>query len=102
MGRAGRQRSLDVLSLATFVALGLPDGMLGTAWPALRHSFGAPIGDLGLVLLVSTAGSVLVTVFVGYLIRRLEVPVLLAAGLACAAAAGTGFAVAPAFGAILG
>ncbi|HET9076618.1 MAG TPA: MFS transporter [Acidimicrobiales bacterium] len=102
MTRAGGQRRLDALSLATFVALGLPDGMLGTAWPALRHSFGAPVGDLGLVLLVSTTGSVLVTVFVGYLIRRLGVPVLLATGLTCAAAAGAGFAVAPAFGVVLG
>ena len=102
MARAGWQRWLDVLGLATFVALGLPDGMLGTAWPALRHTFGVPIGDLGLVLLVSTAGSVVVTVFVGYLIRRLGVPVLLATGLACAAAAGAGFAVAPDFAVILG
>ena len=54
---AAVQRRLDVLSLASFVALGLPDGMLGTAWPAMRQSLHAPVGALGLVLLAATAGS---------------------------------------------
>jgi hypothetical protein len=45
------------------VVLGLPDGILGTAWPSMRATFGAPVGDLGLILLLGTAGSVLVTAF---------------------------------------
>ena len=53
-------RKFDLLSLGTFAVLGLPDGMLGTAWPAMRHSFGAPVGDLGLILLINTIGSVAV------------------------------------------
>ncbi len=88
-------RGLDVLSLGNFVVLGLPDGMLGTAWPSMRQSFGAPIADLGLILLVITAGSVAVSAFVGALIRRFGVPVLLALSGACAALGATGFALAP-------
>jgi fucose permease len=102
MTLASRQRWVDGLSLASFVALGLPDGMLGTAWPEVRHTFGVPVGYLGLLLLVFTAGSVAVTTFVGYLIRRLGVSVLLAVGLAAAAIAGTAFAAAPVFGVMLG
>ena len=64
-------RKFDLLSLGTFVALGLPDGMLGTAWPAMRHSFGEPVGDLGLILLVNTIGYAVVAAAVGGLIRRL-------------------------------
>jgi fucose permease len=93
---------VDGLSLASFVALGMPDGMLGTAWPEVRHTFGVPVGYLGLVLLAFTAGSVVVTTFVGRLIRRLGVSVLLAIGLAGAAIAGAAFAAAPVFGVILG
>jgi hypothetical protein len=70
-------RRFDVLALGSFVVLGLPDGMLGTAWPSMRATFGASVGDLGLILLVATAGSVLVTAFVGTLIQRLGVPALL-------------------------
>jgi fucose permease len=77
------------------VVLGLPDGMLGPAWPAIRQTFGAPIADLGLILLVSTAGSVAIAVFVGWLIRRIGVPVLLAVSGVCAALGGVGFALAP-------
>ena len=88
-------RGLDVLSLGSFVVLGLPDGMLGTAWPSMRQSFGVPIADLGLILLVITAGSVAVSAFVGALIRRFGVPALLTASGSCAALGGIGFAVAP-------
>ena len=92
---AGTDRRFDLLSLATFVAVGLPDGMLGTAWPAMRHSFGAPVGDLGLILLVNTVGSVAISAVVGRLIHRLGVIALVAVAAMCAAVGGVGFAVAP-------
>jgi fucose permease len=92
---AGTDRRFDLLSLGTFVAVGLPDGILGTAWPAMRHSFGAPVGDLGLILLVNTIGSVVVSAFVGRLIHRIGVIALLAVAGLCAAVGGVGFAVAP-------
>ena len=76
--------------------------MLGTAWPSMRATFGVPVGALGLVLLLGTAGSVLVTVFVGTLIQRLGVPALLAVAGLCAAVGVTGYALAPGFGLVLG
>jgi fucose permease len=96
------QRRLDVLSLATFVALGLPDGMLGTAWPAMRASLHAPVSYLGLILLAATVGSVAITAFIGRILRRTGVARPLAAALACAAVAAAGFAVAPAIGVVIG
>jgi fucose permease len=101
--RAGiASRSSDLLSLGSFVFLGLPDGMLGTAWPSMRATFGAPVGDLGLILLIATAGSVLVTAFVGPLIRRLGVPALLAVAGMLAALGYTGYAAAPGLWLVLG
>jgi fucose permease len=88
-------RRFDLLSLGTFVIVGLPDGMLGTAWPAMRQSFGVPVGDLGLILLVNTIGSVAVAAFVGRLIQRLGVSVLLAVAGLCAAIGGIGYVAAP-------
>ena len=84
------------------MVLGLPDGMLGTAWPSMRATFGAPVGALGLILLLATAGSVLVTAFVGPLIRRLGLFVLLAVAGAVAALGYTGFAAAPGLWLVLG
>jgi fucose permease len=88
-------RKFDLLSLGTFVVLGLPDGMLGTAWPAMRHSFGAPVGALGLILLVNTIGSVVVAAFVGRMIVRMGTSAVLAVAGACAALGGIGYALAP-------
>ena len=96
------ERRSDVLALGSFVVLGLPDGILGTAWPSMRVTFGAPISALGLVLLLATAGSVLVTAFVGTLIQRLGVPALLAVAGSCAALGAAGYALAPGFGLVLG
>ena len=39
------------MAMYAFVALGLPDGMIGTAWPAVRNGFGVPLDGLGVVLL---------------------------------------------------
>jgi fucose permease len=100
--RLASVRTSDVLGLGSFVVLGLPDGMLGTAWPSMRATFGAPVGDLGLILLIATAGSVLVTAFVGPLIRRLGVPTLLAVAGSVAALGYTGLALAPGLWLVLG
>jgi len=91
-----------VLALGSFVVIGLPDGIIGTAWPSMRVTFGAPVGDLGFILLLATAGSVLVTIFVGALIQRLGVPALLAVAGFCLALAAAGFGLAPGFGVVLG
>jgi fucose permease len=99
---ASPDRRGDLLGLGSFVALGLPDGMLGTAWPSVRHSFGVPVGDLGLVLLVVTAGSVAVAAVVARLIDRFGIPVLLALAAAIGAAGAVSFALAPGFGVLLG
>jgi len=88
-------RKFELLSLGTFVVLGLPDGMLGTAWPAMSHSFGVPVGDLGLILLVNTIGSVAVAAAVGRLIRRLGAAAVLATAGSCAVLGAVGYAAAP-------
>jgi len=92
---ATADRKFDLMSLGTFAVLGLPDGMLGTAWPAMRSSFGAPVGDLGLILLINTIGAVAVAAAVGRLVRRLGAAAVLAVAGSCAALAAIGYAAAP-------
>ena len=88
-------RKFDLLSLGTFVVLGLPDGILGTAWPAMRHSLGEPVGALGLILLINTIGYVVVAAFVGRLIPWLGTAAVLAVAGVCAAVGAIGYAAAP-------
>jgi hypothetical protein len=43
-----------LIAYAGFVVLGLPDGLLGVAWPSLRNTFGVSLDAMGLLLLPST------------------------------------------------
>ena len=43
---------LLVIIYLGFVSLGLPDGVLGLAWPGMRASLGEPLEKLGLVTLI--------------------------------------------------
>jgi len=59
------------ISLGAFVVLGLPDGMLGAAWPFLRASFGQPLAALGIIQLAVTVGYLLASGFSGTFTRTL-------------------------------
>ena len=54
------QRSFALLTLnfLAFVSLGLPDGLLGVAWPSLRATFALPLDALAPLLASFTTGYV--------------------------------------------
>ena len=90
------------LVLYSFVVLGLPDGTIGTAWPVLRKGFGAPLADLGVALLIGTAGSVLSSSVAGVAFARLGArATIMLAGVA-GALGGLGVALSPSFWAFAG
>jgi hypothetical protein len=55
--RSGRM--LLGISLVAFVSLGLPDGVLGVAWPSIRGAFHLPLSQLGVLLAAAMAGYLL-------------------------------------------
>ncbi len=59
-----------LLAYAGFISLGLPDSILGVAWPFMRRDFGLPLDALGLYFLVGTAGYFLSSVNSGRMVRR--------------------------------
>jgi fucose permease len=86
---------LIIISFAAFGCLGLPEGVLGVAWPSVRHTFGVPISQLGSILLASMCGYLATSSLSGVLGARLGVgSVLLLGALAMACAQG-GYALAP-------
>ena len=50
---------LVVLAYVGFISLGLPDGLLGVAWPSMRIFFHLPLDALGTLLLMFTTGYLL-------------------------------------------
>lgn len=62
---------LHLVAYFSFVVLGLPDGMLGVAWPSMSADFARPLGALGVLLFGFTLGYLATTAAAGPLINRL-------------------------------
>jgi fucose permease len=71
--------SLILLAFVAFIALGLPDGLLGVGWPSIRASFSVPIDAIGLFLAAAVTGYMTSSFLSGYLLARVGVGRMLAA-----------------------
>jgi fucose permease len=90
--------SVLVLAYFAFISLGLPDGLLGVAWPSIATDFRVGTDAVGLLLFAATTGYLISSVAAGFSLARLGVGRLLAGSTALASLALTGYAVSPAFG----
>ena len=71
-------RSLILLSAFAFVSLGLPDGLLGVAWPSMRIAFGSDLDALGTLLVATTAGYIAASLSSGRVLRHVNLGAVLA------------------------
>jgi fucose permease len=92
---AARSATVLLLAYVAFISLGLPDTVLGVAWPSLRTTFGLPQAAMGAALSASIAGYFVSGVAAGRVSAALGVGGLLTASTALVAAGLTGFALAP-------
>lgn len=56
MDSVNTNKILIIISFIAFISLGLPDGLLGIAWPSISHKLGISLEKLGLVLMAFVAG----------------------------------------------
>jgi len=64
---------LLVVIYVAFIGLGLPDSLLGAAWPVAHLDLGVPISAAGVVSIVSAGGTVLSSLFSERVIKRFGV-----------------------------
>jgi fucose permease len=83
------------LAFVGFVSLGLPDAVIGVAWPSVRDTFHLRQGAVGLVLVVSGCGYLLSSFFAGRLMHAIGIGLVLAASTGLVATAMYGFAFSP-------
>ncbi|HMG34998.1 MAG TPA: MFS transporter [Blastocatellia bacterium] len=93
---------LVALAYASFISLGLPDGLNGVAWPSIRAGFNLPIDALGSLLVMFTAGYLLSSFSSGQLLARMSVGALLALSCLATATSLVGYAFAPAWRVMVG
>ena len=68
---------LIVLAYIAFVALGLPDGLLGVGWPSIQTGFSVPLDAIGMLLIASVVGYMTSSFFSGVMLSRFGVGLML-------------------------
>lgn len=88
---------LAIIYLA-FISLGLPDGVLGVAWPAMRLDLHQPLAAVGWLTITVTLSAGISTLVSAQVLSKLDTgPVVMISGFLTGLAL-LGFAVAPTFG----
>ena len=88
---------LIILAYVAFIALGMPDGLLGVAWPSIRASFSIPLDAIGLLLSAVVIGYLTSSFLSGPLIALWGVGNVLAASCALIGVGLIGYTLAPAW-----
>lgn len=61
---------LAIIYLA-FISLGLPDSLLGSAWPIMQKEFAVPVSYAGAVSMIIAAGTVVSSLLSDRMTKRL-------------------------------
>ncbi len=70
---------LKLIAAIAYVGLGLPDAMLGIAWPGMRAEFEVPLDRLGLILASTFSGYLVSSTLAHWMARHLGIGLLLVA-----------------------
>ena len=62
---------LAVIYLA-FISLGLPDSLLGAAWPTIRAAFDVPLSYMGIVSMIISGGTIISSLMAEKVTKRFE------------------------------
>ena len=88
--------ALLVIIYIAFISLGLPDSLLGSAWPVMHMDLGAPLSFAGVISMIVSCGTVVSSLLSTRLIARFGTARVTVVSVAMTAAALLGFGVAPA------
>lgn len=81
----------------SFISLGLPDSLLGAAWPSIYQGFGVPVSYSGVIFCIISVGTVLSSLQSDRMTRRFGAGGVTAISVAMTAAALFGFSVSSSF-----
>lgn len=75
----------------SFISLGLPDSVLGSAWPLIHVEFGVPVSSMGIISMIISGGTIISSLFSGIVSRRLGTGLTTAISVTMTALALLGF-----------
>ena len=82
---------LLALIYVCFISLGLPDSLLGSAWPVLHEEISVPVSYAGVISMVICLGTILSSLYSGKLLQKFGAGKVTAFSVALTAAALFGF-----------
>ena len=81
------------LTYICFISLGLPDSLLGAAWPVMQVQMGVPVSYAGIVSLVICLNTIISSLMSNFMIHKLGIGRIIAISVATTAVALFGFSV---------
>jgi len=72
-----RSKLLLLLCFTAFISLGLPDALLGVAWPTMADEFSTTLDRLGIIMTGGTIGYALSSFMIGAIVSRIGLAGLL-------------------------
>ncbi|KUK83663.1 MAG: Major facilitator superfamily MFS_1 [Petrotoga mobilis] len=88
---------LLVIIYISFISLGLPDTLLGSAWPSMYETLNVPVSYAGIISMIISGGTIISTLFSGKSIRKLGTGKLTAISVGMTAIALFGFSISNTF-----
>ena len=88
---------LLALIYLAFISLGLPDTLLGTAWPVMRIEFGLPMSYAGIISMIISGGTIVSSLMSERLTKKLGTPAVTVASVFLTAVSLFGFSVSKSF-----
>ena len=82
---------LLVIIYLAFISLGLPDALLGSAWPSMYRELGASVSYAGIISMIIAGGTIISSLFSDRLIRNFGTGRVTVVSVAMTAAALFGF-----------
>ena len=82
---------LLIIIYLAFISLGLPDSLLGSAWPSMYRELGASVSWAGVITMIIAAGTIVSSLASDFLTRRLGAGKVTAISVGMTAAALFGF-----------
>jgi fucose permease len=92
-----KSRLLLIVIYLAFISLGLPDSLLGAAWPTMYESLNTPIHFAGIISMIVAAGTVVSSLFSAKFINRYGVANITTASVLMTALALLGFSYSESF-----
>ena len=88
---------LLVIIYIAFISLGLPDAMLGSAWPSMYGEMGVPVSYAGVISMIIALGTIVSSLQSDRLTRKMGAGMVTALSVAMTAAALFGFSISSSF-----